>query len=558
MLPEKRQSVRSEAFLIVEFKPSNRTTEYSLGVTSNISPDGFSLDYQGSDFRQGETLECKLKHPDSKFSVSAIGEIVWRKDSWYNCAAGIKFIEIAEDAKNSILDFIAMHRNKPVGSSINKDAEVPMMQYDKGQSKIIDKIAAEKTVKALTSDINFDEPRDKEEISYKGQAAAGGMPAAYADKKKTNRSYVPVVAVVVIILGVALYIKSGSFKEGYKNITPPSTNADFARQTDKADPSRSDVETKTESLSMQKSTESAQPQNVMIQGNKKENSGPSITNSTPKDSYNDKPVSPPVNMQTSHTAIQELPKPEQLQRLNNADEAAKAAVKNEPSPQESISSISEKTERKIKPVVESKTEPVSVSPDTQRNIVTHEEAFNNNSNNWDTFDTNMASAKIKSGEYLIENKRKKGPHIIFYHYDFPLDSNFITEASIRAVANANNYSYGLVVKNSDSRSYGIVFGARDALNNYTFKIRENGFYSISKYRNGALQELAGGKIKNTVYNQNAVNVLKIIKQGNSIQFYINDNSIDEISNLSFFGNKAGFIVEGATRIAVEKTRTQIQ
>jgi hypothetical protein len=558
MLPEKRQFERSEAFLIVEFKPSSKTTEYSLGVTGNISMGGFSLDYQGLDFRQGETLECNLKHPESMFSVSAVGEIVWRKDSWYNCAAGIKFIEIAEDAKNRISDFIAMHRNKPFGFSLNKNAGVPIIQADKEQSKIIDKIAAEKTVKALTPDINVDEPLDKGEIAYKGQAAAGGMPAAYAKRKKKNRSYVPVIAVVVILLGVALYLKSGIFKEGDKDITPPSTGADSARQSGNADTSTSDDKAKTRGLSVQQLTESEQPQNVMIQESEKENSLPPIANSIPSDSKKDNPVSPDVNIQNGHSAVQESQKPKQLQPLNNADEATKLPVRNELGPQESISGISEKTEREIKPVVESKIETVSAASAPQKNIVIHEEAFNNNENNWDIFDTNMASAKIKGGEYLIENKRKKGPHVIFYHYDFPIDSNFITEASIRAVTNANNYSYGLVVKNPDNRSYGIVFGGRDALNNYTFRIRENGFYSISKYRNGALQELAGGKIKNTVYNQNAANILKIIKQGNMIRFYINANPIDEISNLPFFGKKAGFIVDGATKIAVEKTRTQIQ
>lgn len=147
---------------------------------------------------------------------------------------------------------------------------------------------------------------------------------------------------------------------------------------------------------------------------------------------------------------------------------------------------------------------------------------------------------------------------MFYHYDFPLDLNFTTEVSIRAVRSAGSYSYGLVVKNSDKHSYGLVFGAKDTLNNYTFQIRENGFYAISKYKNGALKELSSGKIKDTAYNQNASNILKIVRQGNNTRFFINDNFIDEISNLSFFGNKAGFIVDGESKIAVNKIRTQIQ
>jgi hypothetical protein len=73
-----------------------------------------------------------------------------------------------------------------------------------------------------------------------------------------------------------------------------------------------------------------------------------------------------------------------------------------------------------------------------------------------------------------------------------------------------------------------------------------------------LQALSSGKIKDTAYNQNASNILKIVRQGNNTRFFINDNFIDEISNLSFFGNKAGFIVDEESKIAVNKIRTQIQ
>jgi hypothetical protein len=199
--------------------------------------------------------------------------------------------------------------------------------------------------------------------------------------------------------------------------------------------------------------------------------------------------------------------------------------------------------------------PVSSAP--QEKSIVFEESFNKNTDSWDTFDTKMASAQIKGGEYLIENKRKTGPHIMFY-YDFPLDLNFTTEVSIRAVKSESSYSYGLVVKAPDKHSYGLVFGAKDTLNNYTFQIRENGSYSISRYKNGALQALSSGKIKDTAYNQNASNILKIVRQGNNTRFFINDNFIDEISNLSFFGNKAGFIVDEESKIAVNKIRTQIQ
>ncbi|MBI5098247.1 MAG: PilZ domain-containing protein [Nitrospirae bacterium] len=622
MSPEKRQSQRSDAFLIVEFRPLNKSAIYLQGITSNLSNEGFSLDSQGFDFKIGEALECRLKHPYIDFSVSAIGEIVWRKDSWYNCIAGIKFIEIDEEAKNNITDFINTDKHKHVGSSLDKEADVSIMQKDqeqkdtgqkgdlffnaiqrnnkdalkphdtsdkKTESESFDKPETEKTVSAMTSDIKVKEDQDKWVPHDNRSKVYRDIHTAYAGKRKINRVYIPVVTIVVIIAAVTLFLTHDNSQKGAKNITPPHVDSASPQQTVKDRPLTSPDEAKPDSLSVQKLTESARPRTLKIQESNKEGTDQPIANSTQNDIYKDKHESPAVDIQTNNTALQELPKSERLLTSNYMDEFAKIADRKDTNSEGVILNIPEKTEGEIKPGSDSKTEPVTeakvqstpdagpvlqniktdsnveinktkppVSSVPQEHFIVFEELFNKNTNNWDIFDTNMASAQIKGGEYLIENKRKKGPHIMFYPYDFPVALNLITEVSIRAVRSAGGYSYGLLVKSPDKHAYGLVFGAKDALNNYTFQIRENGFYSISKYKNGVLQELSSGKIKDTAYNQNASNILKIVRQGNNTRFFINDNFIDEISNLSFFGNKAGFIVDGESKIAVNKIRTQIQ
>ncbi len=568
MLVEKRQIKRSDAFLVVEFRPHGKTTEYSLGVTSNISHEGFSLDSQVFDFKPGETLEFRLKHPYSNLSVSATGRIIWKKDSWYNSLTGIKFIDMDEEAKTRITNLIHMEQNKPSALSLNKDTDISMTQEDKESSSTI-------TIKEEPSPWM---PPDN------GQTDPEEIHAAPEKKKNINRLYITTVTIAVIILTATFYLILNDSKEEKKNDIPPSVSSVSPQQTDRGHSLADNDETKTDSLPAQELTESVQTQTVLVQGDKKESSEQPAVNP-----IKNKQLSSAINIQNRPSISQEIPKSETFPVSDSKGEIAKKTGKSDSTSLETTLNIPEKTEEEIKQSSDSKTITTTEikeqsrpeAPSMLRNIpanqdvelqkiqiqntqtpqnrsILFEESFNSNSNNWEIFNTNMASAQIKNGEYRIENKRKKGPHIIFARQTLPSDSDFVTEASIKTERNASNYSYGLVVKNSDNRSYGLVTGAKDTLNNYAFKIKEDGSYSITRSHNGTSQEIAGGNVRNSGLNQNAVNTLKIVRQGNNMKFYINDNFIHEISNLSFFGNKTGFIVEGESKIAVEKIRTETQ
>ena len=187
----------------------------------------------------------------------------------------------------------------------------------------------------------------------------------------------------------------------------------------------------------------------------------------------------------------------------------------------------------------------ATSKSPEENFMRTEEQFDNNANNWEIFNTTMASARIEDGKYYIENKSYSGELFILHHADFPLGREFVIETSIKTV------------KASDNHSYGFVLGASDASNNYVFQIIANESYSIKKYSKGDSQELSGGKIRKMVFQKDSFNTLKMEKLGSTIRFYINNYYVDEVSDISLFGKRVGFLVEGKSEIAVDYTRSLI-
>ncbi len=95
-----------------------------MGVTGNISQEGFNLECQNHDFKPGETLEFNLKYPSSDLSASALVEIVWRKEAWYTCVVGIKFTSMEIEARSKIFELIAAEKVKPSESFHYDDEEL--------------------------------------------------------------------------------------------------------------------------------------------------------------------------------------------------------------------------------------------------------------------------------------------------------------------------------------------------------------------------------------------------------------------------------------------------
>jgi len=121
-IEEQRKSERSKTFLIVNFRNHKELHGYSLGITNDISQKGVSFESSNFDHRPGEKLELVLRHPHNTMSVSTEGEIVWKKEGWYECALGVRLKARDIKTETGISELIANMEDstarRPVADSI--------------------------------------------------------------------------------------------------------------------------------------------------------------------------------------------------------------------------------------------------------------------------------------------------------------------------------------------------------------------------------------------------------------------------------------------------------
>jgi hypothetical protein len=216
-----------------------------------------------------------------------------------------------------------------------------------------------------------------------------------------------------------------------------------------------------------------------------------------------------------------------------------AGEKQNPAPGSITSSISPQT------IKDNNTREI-IASSTAGAIKRFDETFDHNANDWDIFNTGSASAQIRDGAYIIENKRKEGAHLILHHQDFPAASDFSIETSIR------------LLKKSAASSFGLVFGASDSFNNYAFQITTNRHYIVRNFHEGISKEMTMGNKGAADFNISTLNKLKIVRRGDNMRFYINDNLVDTITDLRLYGKRVGFIIDGRSKIAVEHMHSEIQ
>jgi hypothetical protein len=119
MLESKRKFKRFDLPLVVEFRPTYGATEYSSGMTKNISYQGLGLESHNFSFILYENLELRLKSPQSDTFVYLLGNVVWKKQLGDKNLAGIEFRMTDEDIHNSMVEKISSLVNLPVYGFLN-------------------------------------------------------------------------------------------------------------------------------------------------------------------------------------------------------------------------------------------------------------------------------------------------------------------------------------------------------------------------------------------------------------------------------------------------------
>jgi hypothetical protein len=173
-------------------------------------------------------------------------------------------------------------------------------------------------------------------------------------------------------------------------------------------------------------------------------------------------------------------------------------------------------------------------------LLSFNELFENNDNNWDIVETSAAYVRLKNGKYYIRNRRSSGAYVILNGPYISTDLNFEIETHLDSVDPSEDHTYGL------------IFGAKNKEDFFVFQILPRNKYSIKKYFRGVALELAGGNINSRPEAQDLYNVLKITCKDNKLSFFINGNFINEVPDIYFSRRKTGLFIDSNAEIVVDK------
>ncbi len=97
--------MRFDTHLEVEFRPSGDKAGFIAGVINNFSRKGFGIISNVFQFKE-KIVEFSIKHPQREVLIPVIGRVMWEKQVNDICYAGIKIIDIKENARSSILVYV--------------------------------------------------------------------------------------------------------------------------------------------------------------------------------------------------------------------------------------------------------------------------------------------------------------------------------------------------------------------------------------------------------------------------------------------------------------------
>ena len=117
----RRKFNRFDSSLFIEFRPLKAVSSYFLGLTKNISCDGFSFRFQNVALEPGQRLQFKLRHPRNNMMLSFLGDVIWQEQKDIKYSAGVKFYDIKKKDKKLILKVISDSCNIPVDSLLESN-----------------------------------------------------------------------------------------------------------------------------------------------------------------------------------------------------------------------------------------------------------------------------------------------------------------------------------------------------------------------------------------------------------------------------------------------------
>ncbi len=167
------------------------------------------------------------------------------------------------------------------------------------------------------------------------------------------------------------------------------------------------------------------------------------------------------------------------------------------------------------------------------------DGYTDNRNNWSTSSNENVNLEIKNGDYFFDHKRAKGG------WSSTIVKYIDTSRDFKILADIKKES-GIL-----NNGYGIAFGRKDSNNQNLFYVNGNGSYSINKMKNGKDNFLKQWASSSAIRKGNGgYNVLKVVKIGTKLEYYINNTKVHTDYSPEFFGDRLGYIVYDRQKISI--------
>lgn len=159
---------------------------------------------------------------------------------------------------------------------------------------------------------------------------------------------------------------------------------------------------------------------------------------------------------------------------------------------------------------------------------------------WNVWDDKDSKASIDNGSYLLEHKRTTGSWAFWRAIELDKSKDYSFEVEMEQLSGDQNYGHG------------IIWGLKDWENYNSFIISPSGYFQINKTESGKYSEIQ--EWKTTPIVKQGVNVLKVHKKGERIQFSLNGEVLMTIESkkMKLWGNYFGMIVYNQKKVSVPR------
>ena len=174
----------------------------------------------------------------------------------------------------------------------------------------------------------------------------------------------------------------------------------------------------------------------------------------------------------------------------------------------------------------------SPTPAPVTNIHNFTDDFSDNHSNWCTGTNNRGMLTVANGKYRISCTDENGNEACCIRTALDNNKDFTCSVTAKWIEGVNH-------------GFGISFCWDENLTvGYYFLISANGFYTVTyKERSEFMnKDVIKWTKSSSIYQNNILNILKVERKGNFVNFYINDTKVNTIPFDGGYGNRFGLVV----------------